>query len=143
MMYRYFLVPILVVFCAGCGPKVTQVSGRVLLDGKGLENMSVLFQPVGKHRESAFGMTDSEGRFVLKRIFSNKNGLEPGEYYVFIAWQDSTPRSEFDANPPAVCPYPIPVGAGNGSIVRLVDAQGTQTLDFELTDLKDSVTETK
>ncbi len=136
-MHKFYFVLSLIFSLAavGCGPKVTRVSGKVLLDGQGLENMSVLFQPIGAQRESAFGITDSEGRFTLKRVFSNKNGVEPGDYSVFIGWLDTAPRSEFGATPPSVCPYKIPDSVGNGTLVRQVESQGPQTLDFELSEI--------
>jgi hypothetical protein len=104
-----------------------------------MENMSVLFQPVAAEQESASGMTDSAGRFVLKQVFSDKTGIEPGDYCVFISWQNPTPRTEFDKTPPLACPYSIPVSAGNGSIVKRVESQGFQTLEFELSEFQFSV----
>jgi hypothetical protein len=56
---------------SGCGTKTTSVSGTVSLNGKGLENIVVLMQPVSDTTltsEAAFGKTDAQGNFVLSLI---------------------------------------------------------------------------
>lgn len=66
-----------VIGCGG-GEKVAPVSGRVLVDGKPMANLVVVFQPLGSQdnpnpgRGSA-GLTDADGRFKL--TYDNK---EPG-----------------------------------------------------------------
>lgn len=70
---------------AGCGPgrpKTLPVTGVVTLDGKPLEEASVLFAPEGGGRP-ATGLTDKEGRFRLG-TFVPGDGALPGKHLVSV-----------------------------------------------------------
>lgn len=79
----------LVLLLAGCGaataaPDVdlVPVTGRVTLDGNPVANATVLFNPLqGTKGTGGYGVTDAEGKFVLKHR-SEKEGCEAGEYGV-------------------------------------------------------------
>src|SRR5262249_24487766 len=73
---------------AGCSgtvdgrPKVVPVSGRVLFNGQPLEGAHVTFtNPAAKR--SAYGQTDSDGRFTLT-TFERNDGAVPGKQQVSV-----------------------------------------------------------
>lgn len=130
-----------IVVCSGCGPKTTDISGRITLDGQGLKDMGITMQPINaglEGAESAAGITDEQGRFILKRVFSKKIGVEPGEYRVFINWIDPNPKPEGEPQDP--CPYKLPNTIGSGVIIYRVEAKGPQTVEIELSDYPDAET---
>src|SRR5262245_1264000 len=65
----------------GCGGGLKSVEGLVTLDGVPVEGASVSFTPEGEG-QPAFGVTDSNGKFVLQTI--NKAGANPGTYKVTV-----------------------------------------------------------
>ncbi|MDR2705525.1 MAG: hypothetical protein LBC02_07075 [Planctomycetaceae bacterium] len=136
----FLIFPFLVL--SGCGERTTKVTGTVTLDGKGLKDIVVLLQPVtdaALTHEAAFGKTDEHGKFSLSLINSKKSGVVPGEYAVFINWNDPNPSPE--NQPPNPCPYKIPSSAKDGSIRYVIETQRTQHVDFNLSEF--SHTETK
>ncbi|MDR2704483.1 MAG: hypothetical protein LBC02_01770 [Planctomycetaceae bacterium] len=135
MLYKLITFLFLVLFfvLTGCGPKTTTVTGTVTLNGKGLQDISVLLQPVsgsGTVTEAAFGKTDQQGQFFLTLLFSKKRGVLPGEYLVYINWVDPNPKPENEPQNP--CPYNIPLAVTNGSIRQCIEVGHSQRLDFEL-----------
>jgi hypothetical protein len=67
MRIRYLSCFVLAVVVAGCGqsgPEVAPVSGHVTVDGKPMENVNVVFQPVDA-RSPSYGQTDKDGRYAL------------------------------------------------------------------------------
>jgi hypothetical protein len=117
----------------GCGVRTTSVSGTVLQEGKGLENIVVLMQPISNTSltsEAAFGKTDAHGKFSLSLIRSKKSGVIPGEYAVFINWNDPNPQPE--NVPQNSCPYDIPASAKEGSYRYAVESNGKQFVTFNL-----------
>jgi hypothetical protein len=74
MLYKLTTFSFLIVFCVltGCSPKTTTVTGTVTLNGKGLQDISVLLQPVSgsdSSVEAAFGKTNQQGQFSLSSLF--------------------------------------------------------------------------
>ncbi|MDR0335839.1 MAG: hypothetical protein LBI18_01990 [Planctomycetaceae bacterium] len=120
---------------SGCGNQTTKVTGTVTLDGQGLKDMVVLLQPVTDTAltpEAAFGKTNERGDFSLSLVNSKKSGVAPGEYAVFINWNDPNPQPE--NQPPNPCPYKIPSSAKDGSFRYVVGTQGAQHIDFNLSE---------
>lgn len=137
IMISFFLL--LVIAFTGCDPKTTRVSGTVTQNGVGLKDIVVLLQPVSDAPlppEAAYGKTDERGRFELVTILSKRKGLVPGEYSVSINWKDPNMRHENE--PPNPCPYKIPTSASSGSHNCKIEAERTQTLDFELSEFVDN-----
>jgi hypothetical protein len=132
------LFSVLFLVVTGCGSKTTTVVGTVTLNGQGLQDISVLLQPVSDGAvsennsvtEAAFGKTDRQGQFFMTSLFSKKRGVLPGEYLVYISWVDPNPKPENEPQNP--CPYPLPLSVKNGSIRQRIDAGSSQKLDFEL-----------
>ena len=82
-------------------PKVASVSGTVTKGGKPFEGAEITFNPVGKGRHAAVGVTDAAGKFEL--LTGSQKGAEPGDYKVTISRMvrpDGTP----------VIPIPGPEG---------------------------------
>jgi hypothetical protein len=78
---------LVVLLLAGCGqkedrPTVLPVKGVVSFKGAPVGGATVVFRPVGEGRGAA-GMTDAEGRFVL-RTFEPGDGAMPGDYVVLV-----------------------------------------------------------
>lgn len=78
---------------AGCGGDehtLVPVSGRVVLDGKGLSNAEVTFEPVADGTDplhpppNSFGYTDEVGYFSLKTVQTVEEGAVPGQHVVRI-----------------------------------------------------------
>ncbi|MDR2754487.1 MAG: hypothetical protein LBC20_02160 [Planctomycetaceae bacterium] len=127
---------------SGCGDRRTEVSGTVTLDGKGLKDITVLLQPVTDTAltpEAAFGKTNEQGKFSLSLVNSKKYGVVPGEYAVFINWNDPNPPPE--NQPPNPCPYKIPSSAKNGSFRYVIETGKKQNVDFNLSDFPDTETQ--
>ncbi|MCA9195709.1 MAG: hypothetical protein KDB03_28260 [Planctomycetales bacterium] len=78
------------VVVVGCGSGNTaKVEGVVTLDGKPLPDIRVLFQPENKDSENlgvgSFGLTDSEGKFVLVLSDSESEGAVVGNHTVILS----------------------------------------------------------
>lgn len=88
---------------AGCGSGVAtaKVEGVVTLDGKPLSEIRVLFQPGNKSAEAAgmgsFGLTDSNGKFVLKLSDSQSEGAVVGNHTITLADKLSEDVKDSDA----------------------------------------------
>ena len=70
--------------CSGSGeplPELAQVTGTVTLDGKPIENVSVIFQPETADVGSSRGTTDAEGKFSLM-YNQDAGGAVPGKHAV-------------------------------------------------------------
>ena len=75
-------------FFVGCGSKypLHPVTGTVTLDGKALQNATVILHPVGTG-QPASGITDADGKFKIKDVRADANfGAEVGEYDVTVSW---------------------------------------------------------
>jgi hypothetical protein len=82
---------------AGCGDNsgLSQVRGRVTLDGQPLSEATVLFTPVAGGSTS-IGKTDSSGEYSLA-YSPDKWGAEPGPHQVWISTASS---GDADSDPP-------------------------------------------
>ena len=86
----FILLPMMV--SLGCGSsariseKLVEVSGSVLVDGKPVEGVRLLFQPLNgtKAVGGCWAVTDEEGNFKVTHV-SNKSGLPPGKYHVLFS----------------------------------------------------------
>ncbi|MDR2642614.1 MAG: hypothetical protein LBC74_07460 [Planctomycetaceae bacterium] len=134
------LLLFVVVFCVctGCGQQVTQISGTVTVDGIPAENLKVLFQAVSDATTvppPAFGITDKSGKYQLILASNKRSGVIPGEYAVFINWEDPNPAKDDNTNHAA--PYKIPSNALRGELRYNVKVGKPQTADFHLVNILD------
>jgi hypothetical protein len=83
-------VCLLVAGCGGQQHALVPVSGRVVLDGKGLANAEVTFEPAAEGTDplhpppNSFGYTDEDGYFSLKTVQTGEDGAVPGQHVVRI-----------------------------------------------------------
>lgn len=122
-----------VTLCIGCGPggpEIASVEGTVTMDGKPLENASVVFTP--PNGRPAGARTDAEGHYVLN-FSGGRQGAIPGENRVQI----STLRDPFPDGKGGVVPaqpetVPIRYNQESELTFNVVDGQ-KNVADFELT----------
>ncbi|MDR0338595.1 MAG: hypothetical protein LBI18_16100 [Planctomycetaceae bacterium] len=127
------LLFVTIFLCIGCRQQVTQISGTVTVDGKPAENLKVLFQAISDAPNvppPAYGVTDKVGKYRLILANDKKNGVIPGEYAVFINWEDPNPVANDNINHAA--PYKIPPHALRGELRYTVKVGEPQTADFHI-----------
>jgi uncharacterized protein YfaS (alpha-2-macroglobulin family) len=124
----------------GCGsrevsklPATVSAQGTVTLDGKPVENASVVFLATsGSHH--ATGTTDSAGRFRLK-AFPEKDGAVPGSYKVEISKTVITSAGSDGDEALVNVQYGVPVKYSSSTTSELtaeIPKEGTSNLKFEL-----------
>ena len=96
---------VILTFASGCsdsGPKLHPVSGRVTLDGQPLANAGVMFFPRGSTLGNAcIGMTDTNGKYILKPEKRNGTGAPEGEFAVTISKMKDPPAKAKAGEPAA------------------------------------------
>ena len=130
----------------GCGPKTVTVSGKIVFDGEPGQNINVLFQGRavnGVAPEAALGKTNSSGVYSLSLVHSRKSGAIPGEYSVYISWQDPAPDTSVDIESADYkhvdkCPYKIPPRAKNGELMFTIPPTGIKDANFEFDSKQES-----
>ena len=120
----------------GCGSdNVVPVSGRVTLDNKPLDGVSLTFVPRAESTDGlnvgpgSMGKTDAEGRFTLKTV-DGRDGAVIAKHVVRIS-----PAIDPDATPDdpgKASKLVLPKSADNGSLTFVVPEGGTDQADFEL-----------
>jgi hypothetical protein len=78
--------------CSGSNSKTVPVSGVVLVDGKPVAGVTLLFNPVAGGRGST-GFTDAAGQFEL-RYNKDIRGALPGQHQVTFSWSQDEPGQE-------------------------------------------------
>ncbi len=121
---------------AGCGIKTVPVSGKVTVDGVPAENIRVVFQADSTSQNVppvAIGKTNKDGEFSLSLAKTKKKGAAPGNYAVFLVWQDP----DAEENPiegqtvAKESPYKLPTKANSGELRFEVPAKGTKEANFD------------
>lgn len=134
-----FVVLTLLTGFTGCGPKTVTVTGKVMFDGEPGQNIRVLYQgkasETGITPEAAVGKTNAQGIYSLSLLNTGKSGALPGEYAVYLSWQDPNPDPSVDIEaadyvPVNKCPYKIPTRA-RGGLHFTVPPEGSKNADFE------------
>lgn len=94
-----FSIPVAV----GCGPRLSEVTGRVMIDGKPAPpGLKVVFEPRGGAAEPIQSATDTEARYRLIDR-SGKAGVTSGTYVVSLGfWGDAA------TSPPELASLTIP-----------------------------------
>jgi hypothetical protein len=135
---RPLLLPLLVLpLLAGCNSEpysVAPVSGRITLNGKALAKASVTFAPVadGGNQEpgpSSAGTTDSDGRYDLRLIGTDRRGAVVGKHKVRIALTDETNTA--DDMPSRLKQLPLKYNAQT-RLEFEVPAKGSDQANFDL-----------
>jgi hypothetical protein len=135
-MNRRPLIPLVVLVsasmaCNNEGYRLAPVSGRVTLDGKGVANVAVLFQPM--HSEGNYapgpgstGVTDADGRFSLKTIKESR-GAVVGKHKVRFTMFEGPGAVKTNVRVPAK------YNDREGKLEFDVPPEGISTADFALT----------
>ena len=122
------LVPALLLGCgSGDTPPLGQVTGVVTLDGKPIDGAMIQFEPVSNGLPTAFGKTDSEGKYELWYSRGNK-GASLGEALVRIqAFRDANPDSGETRRPEV-----IPARYNVMTDLKVEVTRGDQNHNFDL-----------
>jgi hypothetical protein len=145
MMRTRIAVVFLVAVVAGCGgePKLLDVTGTVLLDGKPTERVEVHFFPVDENPKyfpfrRSLGLTDKAGKFYLT-CGGGKRGIEAGDYKVtFSRWVEKGKavaglgQKPDDAGHSAVQTLPITLTDPNQTKMTAKVAAGQTDFTFEI-----------
>lgn len=87
-------VACLVVAAAGCGLRITEVSGTVRIDGKPAKGLQVVFQPDKEGLPRALAATDAQGVYRLGRQGPGKpSGAAAGKYTVRVTADGDDPQA--------------------------------------------------
>lgn len=79
---------------AGCGLRITEVSGTVRVDGKPTKGLQVVFQPEKEGLPRAMATTDAEGRYRLVRQGPGApSGAAAGRYIVRVSADSEDPNA--------------------------------------------------
>jgi len=103
-------------------PELGAVTGTVTLDGKPLENVTVVFE--SSSGRSAFGSTDAQGRYELLYT-GNARGAVLGPNRVII-------KSRLDAPPGPDWKDPIPARYNANTELTAEVVPGRNAFDFQL-----------
>jgi hypothetical protein len=127
-------VTVLLVGCGDSGPVIVPVSGRVTLNGKGLANASVTFQPIDA-KDNAPGsgaFTDVDGRYTLKIIGKETEGAVVGKHKVRINMVPQATDPSDDRPQRSNKSLPPKYSGTNTELEIDVPAGGTDSANFNL-----------
>jgi hypothetical protein len=123
------------VWLAGCGGgrATAPVSGKVTKNGKPFPSVSLTFQPIGGGMAST-GLTDANGRYTLKFLYSEDEGAIVATHRVIIrsSRKSNTEDTSSDRADPSARD-PIPRRYNDASELTIeVPADGTDSADFDI-----------
>lgn len=99
--------------CGSGGPAIVAVEGVITLDGKPIPDIRVTFQPENKSEEmrgmGSFGLTDADGKFVLKLSDNERSGAVVGPHTVILADKRTEDVEDSDAGPGSKVKSRLPV----------------------------------
>ena len=90
-----FLCLTLLAGCGGERPPVAKSSGTVMLDGKPVEGVKVMFHPIDGGARFSYGVTDDDGKFRLS-TFGMNDGALIGRHKVAVVKVDTSSQESFD-----------------------------------------------
>jgi hypothetical protein len=122
----------------GCGPgyDVVQVSGTITLDGKPLNNATILTQPIGTKEDTTPGpgsgsVTDEDGHFQLSFQHEEVDGAVPGDAWIKIVENPEKKASSDDSAEVVRSKVPLDYQEGN-KVKYTIPEEGTDAMNFEL-----------
>jgi hypothetical protein len=140
---RLLMLAALAMLSAGCSSgefATANVSGRVTVNGKPVEKVSVMFQPVAAEGKlnagvGSYGVTDAEGRYALKLIGKESKGAVIGKHKV--RFENYTDPGDTSVDSPkrrqAAPTVKIPQRYYDKAMDFEVPSGGTDKADFQLT----------
>jgi hypothetical protein len=140
---RLLLLVTLIALCIGCGGEfpTANVSGRITVNGKPVEKVAVMFQPVAAEGKinsgiGSTGISDADGRYTLILIGTkNTKGAVIGKHKVrFENYTDPGDTSDDRSKPKRTQPtVRIPQRYYDKPMDYDVTSGGTAKADFDLT----------
>ena len=139
MTARFPVVLAAALAAAGCSMtpyRIAPVSGRVVIDGKPGAGVHIEFMPMGSEKNNnpgpgSIGMTDADGRFVMKVIYPAGNGAVVGRHKVQIHLREAALDDE---TPTAKRPRQLPAKYNSATtLVFEVPPGGTDQANFDVT----------
>ena len=149
-MNRYIsivFVSVIVLFLTGCGKRIVPVDGKVLFNDQPASNVVVLLEAKGGGKivpETGMAVTDAGGNFQIQGVDSKRNGVEPGDYTLYLGWKDPAktentenpdPNKKANATTP---PYQFPKEISDGKFILTVEKSGNKGMVVKFS--KDDVT---
>ena len=143
MRCRSLFLAVPAVLLSGCNSEpyqIGQVSGRITVDGRPVEQAGIMFQPVATKDNinpgpGSYGITDADGRFTLKLVGLEKKGAAVGLHTV--RFENYTPPGDpHDDRPRRPAKPAIPIPGRYNRIEPLLEFEvrpGTNEANFELT----------
>jgi hypothetical protein len=139
---RLLLLAALVALCLGCGSEfpTANVSGQIKVNGKPVEKVSIMFQPVAAEGKvnagiGSYGITDADGRYTLKLIGKETRGAVIGKHKVrFENYTEPGDTSDDRSRPKRTQPtVRIPQRYYDKPMDYEVHSGGSDKADFDLT----------
>jgi hypothetical protein len=125
---------------SGCssGALIERVEGIVTLDGQPLPDIRVNFQPQSRETAQAgigsYGVTDAQGRYVLRRADTDGQGAVVGTHTVSLSDKKVENASDADAGDTSSVPKSrIPAKYAETPLTYEVKAGEMNEANFELT----------
>jgi hypothetical protein len=118
--------------CAGDASKLVPVEGSVMLDGRPLPRVHVMFDrpELNPNANKAYiGKTDEQGRYTLRSLVDDQSGAQPGDYRVSLTTAVAEPPYREDAPLP---PERVPPQYRQGKLAFSVPDSGTKEANFDL-----------
>lgn len=124
---------LLIVAAVGCGRGVgATATGIVRVNGKPVPaGVVVRFQPQVPNGSTSIGVTDDDGRFVL-RFNANTFGVMPGESVVSLAIRESYDAKGVPFIPESLRPIRIPESQGTKSTLVKTVKPGANVIDIDI-----------
>lgn len=134
LIHRSAILASFAIACLGCGgstgPELSEVTGKVTLDGQPLAKVSLQFTPESPGGSPSYGVTDSEGSYELQ-FSSDRSGAMPGKHRVeILPVEPETDDSGKPVEGAVVVTIPVKYSQP-GSLTADVQA-GNNSIDFAL-----------
>lgn len=115
----------------GCSSKLAPVSGQVTLEGAPVEGATVTFLPQSDPAGigGSSGKTDSEGRYQLRTVSTNRLGAALGTHKVTISKYQESAKNPDGAGGLELLPAEYNY---KSQLTFSVEAGGTKNADFSL-----------
>lgn len=124
---------------AGCGgpagPETYPVTGKVTIDGKPADGLSITFNPVETGKDAAGGNVGADGTYTLYTGVEGKEGAQPGKYKVTLSDpSDTSYMQSGGGDPTKIQGGRVPVEYKNSSTTpkEVEVTAGPNTINIEI-----------
>ena len=138
-MYRKrFLTCLFLIVALGCNSRtydIVQVSGTVTIDGKPLQNATIITQPMGSQDNlrpgpGSFARLDDDGHFQLEFQHKDEPGAVPGE--VWVKLMKNAKEQAADDDSAQMIRSKIPLDYLDGKAKHTIPEEGSDAWDIEI-----------